>query len=57
MGAPVRFKQADLRRAVKGVEEAGVRIGQIVIDPNGRIVITPIGAVPDRANDTSWDGV
>jgi len=57
MGAPVRFKEADLKRAVRGVVGAGVRVGQIIIDPNGRIVITPVGQVPEKANDSSWDDV
>lgn len=56
MGAAVRFTQADLKRAVKGVEEAGVRVGRVEIDPNGKIVIFPIGTGPkERGN--SWDDV
>lgn len=39
MGAHARFKQSDLTRAVKGVEKAGLRVGRVEIDANGKIVI------------------
>lgn len=57
MGAPSRFTQTDLKRAVKGVEEAGVRVGRIEIDPNGKIVIYPIGTAPKPTGGSSWDDV
>jgi hypothetical protein len=58
MGYPARFKQNDLKRAVKGVEEAGVRVGRIEIAPDGKIVIIPVGQVPkSAANGNSWDDV
>jgi hypothetical protein len=55
MGHAARFKQADLKRAVKGVEGAGVRVGRIEIDANGKIVIYPIGTAPKPAPGSSWD--
>jgi hypothetical protein len=58
MGNPARFTQTDLKRAVKGVEEAGMRVGRVEIDPNGKIVIFPIGTAPKPATGgNSWDDV
>jgi hypothetical protein len=58
MGHAARFTQSDMKRAVKGVEEAGVRVGRIEIDPNGKIVIFPIGTAPKPADGgNSWDDV
>lgn len=51
MSKPVRFTQADLRRAVAGVVSAGVLIGRIEIDPNGKIVILPATGKPEHDND------
>jgi hypothetical protein len=36
----LRFRQADICRAVKGVKAAGVSVSQIEIGSDGRIVIT-----------------
>jgi hypothetical protein len=36
----LRFRQADISRAVKGVKAAGVSVSQIEIGSDGRIVIT-----------------
>lgn len=41
MTAAARFTKADLKRAVSGVEAAGMSVGRIEIDPNGKIVILP----------------
>lgn len=54
MTAPARFRQEDLTRAVRGVVKAGVRVGSIEIDPNGRIVILPESSAPPRARN-EWD--
>lgn len=51
MSKPVRFTQADLRRAVAGVAAAGVPIGRIEIDANGKIVILPATGKPEHDND------
>lgn len=52
MTKPVRFTQADLRRAVAGVAAAGVPIGRIEIDPaTGKIVILPATDKPAHDND------
>ena len=57
MGHAARFTQTDLTRAVKGVKEAGVSVGRIEIDPNGKIVIYPIGTAPKPTAGNSWDDV
>lgn len=36
---PATFKQTDVTRAVKGVRAAGVSVGRVEIDRDGRIVI------------------
>jgi len=48
---PAKFTQADLKRAVSGVVAAGVLIGRIEIDPNGKIVILPATGKPEHDND------
>jgi glucose/arabinose dehydrogenase len=35
-----RFTQADVTRAVKGMEIAGLRVTGVRIDPNGAIVVS-----------------
>lgn len=58
MGHVARFTQTDLKRAVKGVEEAGVRVGLIKIDANGTILIYPVGTAPKPTDGgNSWDDV
>lgn len=39
MTEAARFKQSDVTRAVRGVIAGGVRIGDVMIDPLGNIVI------------------
>jgi hypothetical protein len=51
MTAAARFKQADLTRALRAVASAGVRVGRIEIEPNGKIVILSESAAPSaKAN-------
>jgi len=50
----VRFKQADIKRAAKGLSDAGVRDFRIEIDPNGKMVILA-GHAASVANDTGWE--
>jgi hypothetical protein len=45
-----RFKQADLERAVKACEKAGVRIGRVRIEPNGAIEIVAGEGEKDEAS-------
>ena len=49
MTAPARFRQADVSRAVKAAQGAGLRIGRVDIAPDGRISI--IAAGEERAPD------
>jgi hypothetical protein len=59
MGHVARFTQVDLKRAVKGVEEGGLKVGLIKIDTNGAILIYPVGTAPKPAEGAggSWDDV
>jgi hypothetical protein len=57
VGEPARFKQADIKRAVRGVVDAGVRVGRVEIDPNGNIVIFTAEAPAARRGGNSWDRV
>lgn len=50
----VRFKQADLTRAIKGVEAAGARWGRIEIANDGKIVILPPDSAPEQDHNP-WD--
>lgn len=54
MNAPARFKQSDLTRACKGVEAAGIRVGRIEIDANGKIVIIAESEAA-KPSGGSWD--
>ena len=55
MTAPARFRQADLTRALRGAEAAGVRPVRVEIDANGRIVLTFDSASAPRGAANSWD--
>lgn len=48
------FKQVDVTRAAKGVVNAGLPVGRIEIDPDGKIVITVQG-LPPEAEKNDWD--
>jgi len=39
MRSPVRFRQADVARALKGAARGGMTVKRFEIDPNGKIVI------------------
>ena len=55
------FKQRDVTKALKATVKAGIAVGRVEIDKDGRIVIVP--AMPeDAANGekpgkNEWDGV
>lgn len=51
MSRPVRFTKADLQRAVAGATAAGLLVGRIEIEPNGKIVILPATDKPAHDND------
>jgi len=39
MTRPATFTQAQVRKAIKGAESAGLRVGSITVKPDGSIVI------------------
>jgi hypothetical protein len=51
--APVRFTQADVRRALKAAKEAGYSAPRVILRPNGEIEI--IGSNQAPANDDEED--
>lgn len=54
MTAPARFTQADLTRAFRAAEAAGV-VARIEIEPNGKIVIVPMKAPANDSAPNPWD--
>lgn len=51
--SPAPFKQVDVTRAVKGAKAAGISVGRIEIDRNGKIVVVAESAISEDKND--WD--
>ncbi len=55
------FKQSDVTKALKATVKAGITVGRVEIDKNGKIVI--VTARPDDAasgekpGKNEWDGV
>jgi hypothetical protein len=43
---PARVTQADIARAIRAVQERGLPVGRVEIEPDGRIVIVPGVAEP-----------
>lgn len=56
MSAAARFKEADVTRAVRGATKAGMMVGRIEIDPNGKIVILSESIAPS-VDPNPWDSV
>lgn len=48
------FKQDDIKRACKGVVAAGLSVGRIEIDRDGKIVITTSSSLNEDAPNP-WD--
>ena len=55
MTAAARIKQADVTRAVKGVAAAGVPIGRVEIDADGKIVVFSGSGAPAPVDRNEWD--
>lgn len=53
MTAPARFTQSDVKRAASGAVAAGLAIGRIEIDPNGKITIIPAAAT-EKSDSNEW---
>ncbi len=50
MTARARFSQADVRRALRAAEAAGLCVGRIRIEPDGAIeIVAGQGETPDNA--------
>ena len=49
-----RFKQVEISRAIRALQAAGVRVGGVEIDVNGKIRILSESAAPTKAGN-SWD--
>jgi hypothetical protein len=52
MTRPARFTSADLERAVKAMEKAGVCLSRVRIAPDGSIEL--IVGDPDKADNGNW---
>ena len=59
MTRPLPFTQARIRRAVKGVESAGMQVRRVTLNPDGSITIDGVDGVhPAVDKETalaSWD--
>ena len=54
------FKQNDLTKAIKATVKAGIAVGRVEIDKNGKIVIVPArpedAANGEKPRKNEWDG-
>ncbi len=48
------FKQVDVTRAAKGVIAAGLPVGRVEIDRNGKIVVL-VGEAAAQVEKNDWD--
>ena len=55
------FKQSDVTKAIKATVKAGIAVGRVEIDKNGKIVIVPArpedAANGEKPEKNEWDGV
>jgi hypothetical protein len=55
------FKQSDLTKAIKATVKAGIAVGRVEIDKDGKIVIVPArpedAANGEKPEKNEWDGV
>ena len=52
MNRPARFRQRDLDRAIRSVKNAGLTIGGVEIDENGKITVKCAAETPPPASDS-----
>lgn len=56
MSAAARFKQDDIKRAVAGMQKAGVTVARVEIDTHGNIVLhTAAGEQAHTEPANPWD--
>jgi len=61
MSRAVTFTQAQVRRAIKAAESAGLRVRRVTVNPDGTIIIDsgektlPAMDSPEIADAASWD--
>ena len=54
------FKQSDVTKAIKATVKAGIAVGRVEIDKNGKIVVvaaTPQDADREKQEKNEWDEV
>jgi len=52
------FRQNDITKAIKGMQAAGIRVHCVIIEPDGRIIVSTDQAdVPVARKPSSWDRV
>ena len=55
------FKQRDVTKALKATVKAGIAVGRVEIDKDGKIVIVPArpedAANGEKPGKNEWDGV
>jgi hypothetical protein len=54
--APAIFRQADVTRAFRAAQAAGVRVARVEIDRDGKIVIVTADEL-ERREGNEWDRV
>lgn len=52
MASRARFTSADLERAVKAAEKAGMSVARVRIEPDGAIEL--VAGAPELADKTNW---
>jgi hypothetical protein len=45
------FKQSDFSRAIRGAENAGIKVGRVEVDKAGKITIIPDAISDDQKTD------
>ena len=54
----LKFRQSEVSRAIKAAQEAGLNVGRLEIEPDGKIVIITGAALHSPDEDKNeWDSV
>lgn len=52
------FRQSDITKAIKAMHAAGVQVHSVIIEPDGRIIVsTDKAGVPVINQTNEWDSV